>query len=269
MSIINNSLRIGSFPSVLREAVITPLIKKPTLNPDLFKNYRPVSNLTTLGKIIEYPTVSRFKQHFQINGLGETFQSLYKSHHSTETALLKVKNDMSSELDKGKVIMLVLLDLSSAFDTIDHDILVEPKNGLRVILRTVIVEFAFLVNILKNFRSSMVLPRARLQVHLVLLRMPNLLLPSSTVFRLRIISTLTILSFTLVSISKSSGDIASAKLRLTNCITEIRSWMLANKLKLNDSKTELFLIASPRHAEIVSHLDVDLKIGGSVITPSS
>ena len=67
----------------------------------------------------------------------------------------------------------------------------------------------------------------------------------------------------------SSGDIASAKLRLTNCITEIRSWMLANKLKLNDLKTELFLIASPRHAEIVSSLDVDLKIDGSVITPSS
>ena len=61
MSIINNSLRIGSFPSVLREAVITPLIKKPTLNPDLLKNYRPVSNLPTLGKILEYPAVSRFK----------------------------------------------------------------------------------------------------------------------------------------------------------------------------------------------------------------
>ena len=68
---------------------------------------------------------------------------------------------------------------------------------------------------------------------------------------------------------KSSGDIASAKLRLTNCTTEIRSWMLANKLKLNDLKTELFLIASLSHVEIVSHLDVDLKIGGSVITPSS
>ena len=122
---INNSLRIGSFPSVLRETVITPLIKKPTLNPDLLKNYRPVSNLPTFGKILEYPAVSRFKQHFQINGLGETFQSAYKSRHSTETTLLKVKNDMSSELDKGKVIMLVLLDLSSAFDSIDHEILVE------------------------------------------------------------------------------------------------------------------------------------------------
>ena len=125
MSIINNSLRIGSFPSALREAVITPLIKKPTLNPDFLKNYRPVSNLPTLGKILEYPAVSRFKQHFEINGLSETFQSAYKSRHSTETALLKVKNDMCSELDKGKLIMLVLLDLSSAFDTIDHDILVE------------------------------------------------------------------------------------------------------------------------------------------------
>ena len=121
MFIINNSLRIGSFPSVLCETVITPLIKKPTLNPDLLKNYRPVSNLPTLGMILEYPAVSRFKQYFQINGLGETFQSAYESRHSTETALLKVKNDMSSELDKGKVTMLVLLDLSSAFDTIDAE----------------------------------------------------------------------------------------------------------------------------------------------------
>ena len=57
-SIINNSFRSGSFPRTLRQAVVTPLIKKPTLNPDLLKNYRPVSNLLTLGKIIA-PAVSR------------------------------------------------------------------------------------------------------------------------------------------------------------------------------------------------------------------
>ena len=105
--------------------MITPLIKKPTLNPDLLKNYRPVSNLPTLGKIIEYPAVSRFKHHLNVNNLTETYQSAYKSSHSTETALLKVKNDMLNELDKGKALILVLLDLSSAFDTIDHKILVE------------------------------------------------------------------------------------------------------------------------------------------------
>ena len=67
---------------------------------------------------------------------------------------------------------------------------------------------------------------------------------------------------------KSPEDAASAQLRLTQCIAEVRSWMLANKLRLNDSKTEL-LFASPWHAEAVSHLDIHLKIGGSVITPSS
>ena len=122
MSIINNSFRVGIFPQILRQAVISPLIKKPTLDPDVLKNYRPVSNLPTLGKIIEYPVVSRLKQHLQENNLTEIHQSAYKCSHSTETALLKVKNDMLQELDKGKSITLVLLDLSSAFDMIDHDI---------------------------------------------------------------------------------------------------------------------------------------------------
>ena len=117
--------RSGSFPRTLRQAVVTPLIKKPTLNPDLLKNYRPVSNLPTLGKIIEYPAVSRLKNHLQVNNLTETYQSAYKSSHSTETALLRVKHDVLKELDKGKSVMLVLLDLSSAFDTIDHHILIE------------------------------------------------------------------------------------------------------------------------------------------------
>ena len=60
--------------------------------------------------------------HLQVNNFTETYQSAYKSSHSTETALLRVKHDVSKELDKGKSVILVLLDLSSAFDTIDHHI---------------------------------------------------------------------------------------------------------------------------------------------------
>ena len=92
-SIINNSFRSGSFPRNFRQAVVTPLIKKPTLNPDLLKNYRPVSNLPTLGKI-EYPAVSRLKNILQVNNLTETYQSASKSSHSTETALLRFKHDV-------------------------------------------------------------------------------------------------------------------------------------------------------------------------------
>ena len=135
-SVTNNSFRYGSFPRTLRQAVVTPLIKKPTLNPDLLKNCRPVSNLPTLGKIIEYPAVSRLKNHLQVNNLTETYQSAYKSSHSTETALLRVKHDVLKELDKGKSVMLVLLDLSSAFDTIDHYILIERMQSEFGITRT-------------------------------------------------------------------------------------------------------------------------------------
>ena len=67
---------------------------------------------------------------------------------------------------------------------------------------------------------------------------------------------------------KSEEDIAAAKLRMTQCIAEIRLWVLANKLKLNDSKTELFLIESSKHANFASHLNFKLEIGGSVIAPS-
>lgn len=121
---INNSFIKGLFPSVLRQAVITPLIKKANLDPDILKNYRPVSNLSTLGKILENPAVSRLNEHLHSKDLTDKFQSAYKSAHSTETALLKVKSDIIQELGNGKIVMLVLLDMSAAFDTIDHSILV-------------------------------------------------------------------------------------------------------------------------------------------------
>ncbi len=55
----------------------------------------------------------------------DKFQSAYREGHSTETVLLRVQNDILMELEKGKVVMLVLLDLSAAFDTIDHEILLK------------------------------------------------------------------------------------------------------------------------------------------------
>ena len=61
--------------------------------------------------------------HVDSNNLGEPLQSSYKRHHSTETALLKVKNGLFSSPDKNKAVIMVLLDMLAAFDTVDHDIL--------------------------------------------------------------------------------------------------------------------------------------------------
>ena len=118
--IINLCLSSGNFPTRFKSAVVKPLIKKPTLDCEVLKNYRPISNLPFLSKLIEKVIAKRLVSHMQDNGMVEKFQSAYKANHSTETALLRVYNDMLIFIDQGGGATLVLLDLSSAFDTIDH-----------------------------------------------------------------------------------------------------------------------------------------------------
>ena len=92
--IVNLSLSTSTVPYELKPALITPLLKKVLLDPEALKNFRPVSNLTYLSKIIERVVVVMLNQHLTKNGLHEGLQSAYKQNHSTETALLNVQNDL-------------------------------------------------------------------------------------------------------------------------------------------------------------------------------
>ena len=127
-TVVNLSLTNGDMPKNLKEAIILPLLKKLLLDPEVFKNFLPVSNLKFLSKIIEKVVAFRFKAHIAINNLGEPFQSAYKALHSTETALVRVSNDILMSLDQHKAVALVLLDLSAAFDTVDHGLLIRLLN---------------------------------------------------------------------------------------------------------------------------------------------
>ena len=93
----------------------------PLVYCEVLKNYRPVSNLSFLSKIIEKIISVRILQHITDNDIIDGFQSAYKAGHSYETALLRVYNDIVITIGKGNRLFLVLLDLSAAFDTIDHD----------------------------------------------------------------------------------------------------------------------------------------------------
>ena len=123
VKIINLSLESGIFPSGMKSARVRPLIKKANLDPEQLKNYRPVSNLPSLSKVLEKVVVSQLKEHMEVNALGAKMQSAYRSGHSTETALLRVVNDVQMAIDGKKAVILILLDLSAAFDTVDHTIL--------------------------------------------------------------------------------------------------------------------------------------------------
>ena len=99
---------------------MSPLIKKLTLDSEILKNYRPVSNLSFISKLIERIAAVQLIDHLKTNNLYEKYQSAYRALHSTETALLRVQNDLLQAVDNHGGAIHVLLDLSAAFDTIDH-----------------------------------------------------------------------------------------------------------------------------------------------------
>ena len=156
-SVINDSLLTGSFPSVFKSAVVRPLLKKPSLDTENLKNYRPVSNLPFLSKITEKTVLLQLSQHLESNSLLYPLQSAYRSGHSTETALLKIVNDLAA-LDVSHISLLSVLDLSAAFDTIDHSILLSRLHHSFGISAPLYLGFSHTSLIELRLYLSMVLP---------------------------------------------------------------------------------------------------------------
>jgi len=124
--IANTSLETGQFPSCLKSALVTPIIKDSKGNVDDMKNYRPISNLPFLAKLIEKCSYLQLVDYLNENHLFSEFQSGYRSFHSCETALVKIHNDLLSKSNNNlHHSLLVLLDLSAAFDTLNHELLIK------------------------------------------------------------------------------------------------------------------------------------------------
>ena len=123
VELFNRSLLHGSVPTAFTASYITPLLKKPDLDPADVQSYRPISNLSVLSKLLERLVDRQLLDHLSASKLLPDMQSACRAHHSTETAVVKVLTDILKALDGGDLTMLTLLDLSAAFDTVDHAIL--------------------------------------------------------------------------------------------------------------------------------------------------
>ena len=275
VSIVNASLSSGEFPSSLKEAVITPVLKKPSLDAESLKNYRPVSNLPFLSKLIEREVSQQLTKHLEANSINNKFQSAYKTHHSTETALTRVQNDILHAVDRKGGAILVLLDLSAAFDTIDHSLLLgmlERRMGVTGMA-------------LGWFRSYLTGRSQRVSVSgkESANRALSCGVPQGSVLGPLLFTTYTQPLHTILEdidthfyADDSQLYLAfqprcpistnSAVLTIQECFTKVKCWMSSHFLKLNDDKTEVLVITTPA---LSKHLQpITLQLGESPIQPS-
>ena len=115
-NIVNASLCSGLFPGDFKQAQINPLLKKSTLPKENLNCYRFISNLSFISKLLEADVASRLRSYNESSCMTNVLQSAYKQFHSTETAILKVHTGVILNMDKGKVTVFTLLDLSASFD---------------------------------------------------------------------------------------------------------------------------------------------------------
>ena len=122
--IVNISLTEGDFATPGKVATIKPLLKKPSLDP-ILKNYQPVSNLTFMSKLLKRCMLKQFNRHTKQYQLMPSYQSAYWQYHSCKTLLVKLTNDILWSMEEQSITAVLALDLSAAFDMVDHDILLQ------------------------------------------------------------------------------------------------------------------------------------------------
>ena len=275
-NLVNLSLSEGIFPSSFKQALVQPLLKKPSLSTDDLNNFRPISNLNFISKILEKVVASRIQSHLSSNSLSSSFQSAYRIFHSTETTLLKIHNDLILAMDRGEVTSLILLDLSAAFDTVDHSILLTRLqnwfglDGLSLAWFTSYLssrsQAVSINDSISAFSSlSCGVPQGSvlgpLLFTLYTTPLCSVISKNSLKYHLYADDTQLYISFTPTNCALSLDT-------LTTTFNDILSWMNLNKLLLNPSKTEFLLIGTKQQRLKFSDL-TNLSLSNDIIPVSS
>jgi len=227
-------------------------LKKASLDPQDLKNYRPVSNLTFVSKLVERVAVRQLTDYLESNQLMPLLQSAYRRHHSTETALLKVLSDALIAADEKKVTLLALLDLSAAFDCVDHEILLSRLRSRFGLGGAVL---AWIRSFLSDRAQRVCFSGCLSSVLLLLYGVPQgsvigpllFLLYAAEVFDIIASFQLTGHSYaddTQMYISVPASETQQAAAYLAECIESLDQWLGENRLKLNAEKTQLLWLGT-------------------------
>ena len=253
--LVNASLEEGSMDG-LKMAYVKPLIKGGGLDQNELKNYRPVSNLPFLSKIIERVVLKQLNDHLKNNNLVIDNQSGYKKGHSTETLLIKITNDLLIASDKNTASVLLLLDLSAAFDTVNIDKL----------LNILFAEIGISGKALLWFRSFLVGRRQKVKIGnsfsneiVIEFGVPQGSVLGPVLFNIYIRSFYRFIGLNsnwvvqgfaddhqLYTAFSTDDQVFMLGDNIRSVMSKIKSWMDSFFLKLNESKTKVIVFASPR-----------------------
>ena len=265
--IVNVSLEEGIFASKWKTAIVHPILKKAGLDL-ILSNFRPVSNLSFISKVVEKLVLAQFNKHCSIHSLIPNYQSAYRANYSCETALTKIVNDILWAMEHQKVTPLVAFDLSVAFDTVDHDILLsvlEKKFGVR---DTCLDWFRSYL----NSRFCMVRIRDALSSRCELkcsvpqgsLGGPSLFTVYASTIQSEVPDDIDLHGFADDHILKNSFRTSSrvdekdSIQSLERTLVDIKVWMDQNRLKMNDDKTEFIMFASKRQLDKCETTSIDV-----------
>ena len=251
-AIINKSLSTGVFPSSLKKSLVYPMIKKSSLDLDNLANYRSVSNLPFLSKVIERIVVSQIDCYLMDNNLYPSKQSAYRRHHSTETVLLRLVNDITVALDNNLDVALILLDLSSAFDTVDHEILLKR---LRLKFGFCGVVLQWIKSYLANRTQTTVVSEVQSESHNLYWGVPQgsalgpilFLLYISPIQEIALLHKLEIMIYaddTQIYTFLSHDHLKAQLKSLEACSNDIIDWFKSNWLRCNPDKTQFIHFSS-------------------------
>ena len=255
LHIVQRSMTEASFPQHLKHASVTPIVKEEEDNCQIFSNYRPLSNLTFLSKILERVVSDQINDHLLKNKLHAKHQSGYKKKHSCETGMFRMVGDIQQMTAKRNHVALLLLDLSSAFDVLDHDILI---NRLKVHFGIEGDALTWLTTYLKDRTFSVCIQGCHGKKTVLLFGVPqgSLLGPLLFILYSKEIENIALkygLSVKLyaddsqiyIELERTS-DLQAEKEKVESCLKEIQVWMSTNFMKLNSSKTKLIIFNPPR-----------------------
>ena len=270
--LVNLSMASGSMDGV-KLADIVPLIKDEKLDPNILKNYRPVSNLTFLGKIIERVVLNRLNEHLTANNLHSRDQFAYKKNHSTETLMIKIVNDVLIAADEKEATVIMLLDLSAAFDTVDHDLLLNIRENEIGLRGNVLKWFS---SFLKGRSQRIRLGKTTSESITICFGVPQGSVLGPVLFNLYIRSIYKCvqrLDFSIFGYAddhqilksfKAEGQVNVITHELTRCFSLIKAWMNRFYLQLNDSKTQIIVCGSSRVLSEIQMQGVHLTMGTTV-----